>query len=232
MVDFLSLIFIIINEYQHHQSSINKIKHNISPSKTIYPLTKRKVLMKEKESYPELLKYMLYYDLMVKLAGTDMGALFNLTANLERIDEEQETKIKLAEKYPKLNSAKNVHETLVDAYLLHFLGEMDPKMVGKDQEYLKRLETGKTDAREGKVEHLGKLESMRQLMRKKEKLDTDRSNQNLNILLGNLVKKRIMDRKQGNQGNQGSGGSQRKELLFISIFGYFFCFFIIFFLLF
>jgi hypothetical protein len=166
--------------------------------------------MKEKDNYPELLKYMLYYDLMVKLANTDMGALFNLTAQLERIDEEQEVKIKLAEKYPKLNSAKNVHETLVDAYLLHFLKEMDPKMEGKDEEYLKRLETGKTDAKEGKVDHLGKLESMRQLMKKKEKMDTDRSGQNLNILLGNLVKKRIMDRKAGNQG--GGGGSQRKGL--------------------
>ena len=160
---------------------------------------------------------MLYYDLMVKLANTDMGALFNVTANLEQIDEDEQMREKLMDRYPKLNTSKNLHETLVDAYLLHFLGEMDPKMLGKDREYMEMLENGKTDQTKGKVDHMGKLESMRELMKKKGKIDAEKSGHNLNVLLGNMVKRKIMQKKLNGMGEEGqrNGGSQRKGGLYV-----------------
>lgn len=147
---------------------------------------------------------MLYYDLMVKLSNTDMGTLFNLTAELERVNREEELRMKMIDKYPKLNTAKNLHETLVDTYLLHFLGEMDPKMAGKSGEYLEMLDKGKTDSKDVVVDHLGKLESMRELMKKKNKSDTDKSNQNLKILMGNMVKRKILQKKSDAYENAGS----------------------------
>lgn len=151
----------------------------------------------KKDSHPDLLKYMLYYDLMVKLAVTDTATLFNLTATIQRLDQEQEMKMKIVSKNPKLDSAKNLNDTLVDAYLLHFLGEMDPKMASKSDLYKKMLAQGKPNSKQLDVEDMGKLQSMRELMKQKAVINSDKSEEKLNLLLGNLVKRKILQRKAG-----------------------------------
>lgn len=140
---------------------------------------------------------MLYYDLMVKLASTDMANLFNLTATLERLDRDEEVKMKIISQNPKLDSTANVNDMLVDAYLLHFLKEMDPKMRAKSDLYQKVLAKGqsKADRKEMEVEDMGKLQSMRELMKAKAQVDSQKSEAKINELLGNMVKRRILDKK-------------------------------------
>jgi len=137
---------------------------------------------------------------MVKLAVTDTGTLFNLTATLEKLDREEETKMKLISQNPNLDTAKNLNDTLVDAYLLHFLGEMDPKMAAKSDLYRKMLRKGKTNSKDMKVDDMGKLQSMREIMKAKAKVNADKSEMRINALLGSLVKKKILQKK-----NQGAG---------------------------
>lgn len=183
--------------FTKRSSSTSKIRW-FDKSKHGNWLTFRKILEAKKDSHPDLLKYMLYYDLMVKLANTDTANLFNLTATLERLDEEEEIRTKIITKNPKLNSAKNLNDMLVDAYLLHFLGEMDPKMIEKRETYKKLMEKGKADEKEMQVDHMGKLQSMRELMKTKNEIDSQKSEEKINFLLGNLVKKRILEKKAQN----------------------------------
>ena len=178
-------------------------------------LIQREILLRRKDSHPDLLKYMLYYDLMVRLANTDTGTLFNLTATLERLDQEEETRMKIIARNPKLNSAKNLNDTLVDAYLLHFLGEMDPEMAEKSDLYKKMLAKGKTKTKDMEVDDMGKLQSMREIMKKKNAINNDRSEHKINLLLGSLVRKRILQKKQGGmERNITESGRESRQLAF------------------
>lgn len=156
---------------------------------------------------------MLYYDLMVKLASTDTANLFNLTATLERLDQEEQVKMRIIGQNPQLDSTANLNDMLVDAYLLHFLKEMDPEMRAKSDLYQKVLAKGKADPKEMEVEDMGKLQSMRELMKARAQVDAQKSESRINELLGNMVKRRILQKKaQGadmdrlrDPENQGSG---------------------------
>ena len=148
---------------------------------------------------------MLYYDMMVKLAVTDTATLFNLTATIHRLNQEEETKMKIISNNPKLDSAKNLNDTLVDAYLLHFLKEMDPKMAQKSDVYKKMLAKGKPNSKELQIDDMGKLQSMRELMKQKAIINSENSEENLNLLLGNMVKQNIIDRKGGKNNVQKLG---------------------------
>ena len=150
------------------------------------------MLDEQKDSHPDLLKYMLYYDLMVKLAVTDTASLFNLTAEVVRKDRDAEMMAELAEKNPDIDTNKNIHETLVDTYLLHFLREMDPKLTMKSEIFKKLMDK---NAATPDIENMGKLESMRKVMKLRVPPDAAKTSEKLHMHLGNMIKRRIADKK-------------------------------------
>ena len=93
----------------------------------------------------------------------------------------------------------------MDAYLLHFLKEMDPKMAEKSDVYKKMLAKGKPNSKELQIDDMGKLQSMRELMKQKAIINSENSEENLNLLLGNMVKQNIIDRKGGKNNVQKLG---------------------------
>jgi hypothetical protein len=58
------------------------------------------------------------------------------------------------------------------------------------------LAKGKTNSKEMKVDDMGKLQSMREIMKRKNLVDKDKSEQRINALLGSLVKRKILQKKQ------------------------------------
>lgn len=135
---------------------------------------------------------MLYYDLMVKLAVADTSSLFNLTAEIHKKEFQEHLVGKISEKYPEFDPSQNLHETLIDAYLLHFYKEMDTKSAMKSDIYKKMLGKEKT---EKKIEDMGPLESMRQIMKKEHQFDVEKAKSRMNKILGNNVKNQILESK-------------------------------------
>ena len=109
----------------------------------------------------------------------------------------------LAEKNPDVDPNKSLQDNMVDLYLLHFLREMDPSVTiqsaamrklmsrpeGPDPKALERLKTME----------MGKLESMRQVMKIKHKYDVEGAEGKMNQLLAGMVKNRIFDQKRGRE---------------------------------
>lgn len=140
---------------------------------------------------------------MVKLASTDTASLFNFTASIERVDHEDLATSQLAQKNPDVDPNKSLQDNMVDLYLLHFLREMDPSVTiqsaamrklmsrpeGPDPKALERLKTME----------MGKLESMRQVMKIKHKYDVEGAEGKMNQLLAGMVKNRIYDQKRGRE---------------------------------
>ena len=156
-------------------------------------------MAENKRNKAELLKFMLYYDLMVKLAATDTASLFNFTAEIERVDHEHLATSTLADKVPDVDPNKSLQDNMVDLYLLHFLKEMDPSVTIKSAA-MRRLMTRPEGPDPQTVERLkemkmGKLESMRHVMKAKHKYDVDHAESKMNVLLANMVKQRIFEQK-------------------------------------
>lgn len=130
---------------------------------------------------------------MVKLAVADTSSLFNFQADVGKKDDQEELKKTLQENDINFDPNKNIEDTVVDAYLMHFLKEMDQKTILSSR-MLQNLITGKS-SNIPDIPEMGKLESMRQVMKMKPKYNVDNASDAVNTGLGNAVKQEIIKTK-------------------------------------
>ena len=130
---------------------------------------------------------------MVKLAVADTSSLFNFKGEAKETDNKEDLKKALEKNELNVDPNKNLEDAVVDAYLLHFLKDMDEKTIMSSR-LIKNLLT-KTSNEPQRIGEMGKLESMRQVMKGQQKFDVNEASDKVNTTLGNSVKEHILKTK-------------------------------------
>lgn len=132
--------------------------------------------------------------MMFKLSIANTSSLFSLEAEVSKRNQEERWKQMLRKEYPVLGSVEgDESKSVVDAYLLHFLKEVDADANLKTS-ILKKL-MSKKEEKLPKVGDLGELEPMRVILKRDFKQDIKKSADKVYKMLGTSVKTEIQNNK-------------------------------------